>query len=337
MNLRHSFNLWATVLILLSQIGVAQASQPAISLSELLDLKITIASGEENELNQRESPGIITVLTRQEIDALGVTNLFEVLRYVAGYQFGVDESGLESFLVRGNYGGAGQLLIQYNGVPINEISFGSTVYAGHFSIDHIERIEIIRGPGSALYGGTAQLGVINVISKQYSNTVEATVATDMVSNDSGYATGSLGVGIGGEADDNFSLDFYAGYNKRDRTDSDYNAVDGTLIPDASEFFENENEFFQVKASAGGLNAKLLYSELTQNFVLRFRDRNTTINDAFLVDSDTPGTISYRSLITQVGYGQTILKNTTLNANIFYGSYDSGEILEDTVMQYPEWL
>lgn len=310
-----------------------QISTP--SLDELLNLEITVASGDENRLTVRESPGVITVLTRREIDAIGASNLFELLRHVAGFQFGVNETGLQSLIVRGSYGGEGQIQINYNGVPINENSFGSTQFAGHYSLDHIERIEIIRGPGSALYGGAAELGVVNIISKQYLGTAQASVATNQTNDDTGYTTASIGAGIGDKSASDFSANFYVGFNRRDRTDTEYYDRTGMLLENASPFFEADSSFFQLITSTSDLDFKLLYAKDNQNYQINYLVPGTN-NTTRAVDADTPGEITYSSIIAQLDYRYELLEYTTLNTSLFFGSYDSGQVVgEYTDTQYPD--
>ncbi len=52
-----------------------------------------------------------------------------------------------------------------DGQEINENLYGSVVFGGHYDVSQIQRIEIIRGPGSSIYGGCAELGVIHIITK----------------------------------------------------------------------------------------------------------------------------------------------------------------------------
>lgn len=117
----------------------------------LMNMEITVASGKENKLTARESPGVVTVLTRRDIKATGAARLMDLLRFVPGYDIGSDQNGLDGLIARGNAASEGKVLVNLNGMPVNEIAYAS--FALELDIDHIERIEIIRGPGSALYGG----------------------------------------------------------------------------------------------------------------------------------------------------------------------------------------
>jgi outer membrane receptor for ferrienterochelin and colicin len=134
-----------------------------LTLDKLTQMKVSIASKTETSL--RESPGIVTVITAKEIANLGARDLIDVLRLVPGFQFGVDVNNAVGMGIRGNWAHEGKFLLLMDGVELNENAFGSTQFGLHYPVDQIQRIEIIRGPGSVLYGGFAELGVINIISK----------------------------------------------------------------------------------------------------------------------------------------------------------------------------
>lgn len=320
----------------LSLSAVAQAESPVTttSLQELLQLDITVASGDENRLNLRQSPGVVTVLTRRDIDAIGATNLFELLRNVAGYDIGVDAFHLESFMIRGNYGGEGQILINIDGIPINETSYGSTVYAGNYFLDYIERIEIIRGPGSALYGGVAELSVINIISRELDDTTQINIASNRFNDSTGYTTGTIGAGFKIDADMNFSVNVFAGASERNDAQGGYYGGDGTFIDDASQFFSATSEYFRLRSTLESFTFDFLYSELRQDYPLSISNINNAGNTPSVV-SDLPGTITYASYITNLSYRQQIFDHTALSGSLFYGKYDSGQRLGDLADQYPE--
>ncbi|HLO67027.1 MAG TPA: TonB-dependent receptor plug domain-containing protein [Holophaga sp.] len=113
----------------------------------------------------RESPGIITLLTREEIRASGARDLLEVLRMVPGLDFGSDTNDVVGIGVRGNWGHDGKVLLLVDGLEMNEPLYGTTAFGGHYPVGDVDRIEIIRGPGSAQYGGYAELAVIQVFTR----------------------------------------------------------------------------------------------------------------------------------------------------------------------------
>jgi outer membrane cobalamin receptor len=67
--------------------------------------------------------------------------------------------------VRGNWGFEGKVLVALDGQMLNETNYGCYNFAGRVILDNIDKIEIIRGPGSVIYGGVAGLAVINIITR----------------------------------------------------------------------------------------------------------------------------------------------------------------------------
>ncbi len=159
-------------LFLLCAAGVGQqvggpASQDGAKLLEILNTPITVAS--YVPLAIRESPGIITVLQREEILATGARDLMDVLRFVPGFEFASDTQGVVGLGVRTNWGHDGKVLLLIDGQEMNETLYGTLQFGAHYPIDNILRIEIIRGPGSVSYGGYAELAVIKVITRKGGN------------------------------------------------------------------------------------------------------------------------------------------------------------------------
>ncbi|MBK7967217.1 MAG: TonB-dependent receptor plug domain-containing protein [Bacteroidetes bacterium] len=134
-----------------------------MSLEELMNVKITVAS--IKELTPRQSPGIITYITAEEIRNSGARDLMEVLRQVPGFEFGSDVEGVVGIGIRGNWAHEGKVVLFFDGIELNESLYSTLQFGNHYPIDNIERIEIIRGPGSALHGGFAAYAVINIITK----------------------------------------------------------------------------------------------------------------------------------------------------------------------------
>ena len=143
-----------------------------MSLEDILNLQVSTASKIEENLN--DAPGIITVLTNQEINNFAAQNLGQILNKVISSIFISANVFSDNLIVM-----RGQSLTPYNnhililmdGRPIRDpISGGlnNSVYTT-FPIDAIDHIEIIRGPGSVLYGSCAYSGVINIITKTAKN------------------------------------------------------------------------------------------------------------------------------------------------------------------------
>lgn len=148
-------------------LGAGDARQPVEALLEmdiedLFDIKITTASKIEESANV--APATVYVITAEQIKLLGLRDLKDILALVPG----VDSINPHFFLEGGQRGFMGtfaQTLILINGREMNNLIAGETFIANQFRAHNIKQVEIINGPGSALYGANAVAGVINIITK----------------------------------------------------------------------------------------------------------------------------------------------------------------------------
>ncbi|TAN65751.1 MAG: TonB-dependent receptor [Methylobacter sp.] len=138
------------------------------ALLKLFDAKdlVSIASGYKQPLTK--APAVATVITAEDIKAMGATDLDEVLETVPGIHVSRRASGYTPiYSIRGVYSGANpQVLVLINGVSISNLYLGdrNQVWGG-MPVQAIARVEVVRGPGSAVYGADAFAGVINIITK----------------------------------------------------------------------------------------------------------------------------------------------------------------------------
>lgn len=127
---------------------------------------VSIATGTPQPVSK--APSVATVITAADIKATGATDLSEVLEAVPGLH--VSRNG---FLWQPIYAIRGiatqfnpEVLVLLNGIPTTNGFYGNRgQQIGGFPLEHVSRIEVIRGPGSALYGAEAVSGVINIITK----------------------------------------------------------------------------------------------------------------------------------------------------------------------------
>lgn len=120
-------------------------------------------------ISAEEFSGSVSVVTAQEIKASGATNLAEALEGVPGVAIGTTgNNGGDEIRIRGMAAEYGLILIDGKRVPNTErnIPFSIATRNRWVAIDNIERIEVIRGAASSLYGADALSGVINIITKQ---------------------------------------------------------------------------------------------------------------------------------------------------------------------------
>ena len=115
-----------------------------------------------------EAPSTIHVITDRDIAAHGWRNLAEILRHVPGVQTQTTHSQFQSVMIRGLVGtenNNSRILWLQNGVPMNDVRDSGIWLDETYPVEMIKRIEVVLGPGSALYGSGAFQGVINIFTK----------------------------------------------------------------------------------------------------------------------------------------------------------------------------
>jgi outer membrane receptor for ferrienterochelin and colicin len=161
-----AFTRWIVAALLLIQPIAAAGSDADLadaSIEQLLDIEVSVASYRAKPI--REQPGVVTVITEEEIKRTGARDLIDVLNLVPGFYFAGDVVELVGISTRGIWANEGKVLLLIDGLELNENTYGSLQFNNHISADQIRQIEIIRGPGSAMYGSSAGLAVIKIATK----------------------------------------------------------------------------------------------------------------------------------------------------------------------------
>ena len=233
----------------------------SLSLEELLNVKVISASKKEESI--ATAPAIMSVFTRQEIIDTGSKNIVEALSIMTGlftYDTYFSEYNLVS--IRNNFGGEhylSKVLFLINGHPTFSPVNGSVKLTA-LSINSVERIEVVRGPVSVLYGTNALTGVINVITRKGAAAEKSEI--------------SLGFGSGNKVKLDFSFSvakgdlnyFFSGNYQKE------NGYGVTLLPEqdeagvgrsASDFGENILSLFS-NISYQGFEIDLFYSDVAKD-------------------------------------------------------------------------
>lgn len=149
-----------------------------LSLEELFQLEIAT----KHKQTIYSSPSSVYVVTRQQIKAMGIDNLQTLLNFVPGFQStrDVEQGTANRISARGRSTALSEsVLVQINGKKINDLYTGGiSIINRLLDIGNVEQIEIIRGPGSALYGSNAFLGVINIVTLSGHNEVNLSVGSN---------------------------------------------------------------------------------------------------------------------------------------------------------------
>lgn len=148
------------------QHGADEAPLFDLSLEELLQIKVvTAVSGYEQPVT--ETPASVNVITRQEWVAAGAQELNDVLQTLVGVHISKVTTGVtfNKPVVRGISGDFGQrILILIDGKPFRYNQNSGRFIGSTLLLDSFKRIEVVRSPGSAIYGADAIGGVINLVS-----------------------------------------------------------------------------------------------------------------------------------------------------------------------------
>lgn len=182
----HAISRAVACMLALTATGVhAQVSSEEEELSLAYGDKSTVSIATGSQQPLRRAPAVATVITAEDIAAMGATDLDEVLETVPGIHVSRNVQGYNPlYLFRGIYSEFNaQTLVLQNGVPMTMMFIGNrgNAWAG-LPLENIARIEVIRGPGSALYGADAYSGVINIITKS---------ASDIAGTEVGLRAGSF--------------------------------------------------------------------------------------------------------------------------------------------------
>ncbi len=291
------------------------------SIKELIDLKgaeqeeQTAGIGSFRDAKIREIPGIITVLDNQFIQNSGARDLVDVLRLVPGFDFGRDVDDVIGATIRGNWAFEGKILVMINGVQMNETGYGTFAFKGHLSLDNIEKIEIVRGPGSTVYGGAASLAVINIITKtvKYNDGVE--LSAGMGASDGDLSRKHGAINFGHKFNNGVSCNF-SGY---------INHSNISNITEQNQF----NQSINYRDSSGISNEGFITNLQIKNFNYNF------IYDNYLLDiSDNPSQLIMKNIINTISYAFTPIRQLIIKPEISYkwhlpfNYYNGNRILND---------
>jgi vitamin B12 transporter len=155
------------IMVCLAIPGQAQEiqSQPEQQVEVMEELTVTATRTERVRI---EVPASVTIVTKEEIAASPEKNLDEILRQKTGVDISRRQGiavGIPARLDLRGVPGPGRTLVLVDGFPINSSGTGF-VTIQQIPLEAVERVEIVRGPFSALYGANALGGVINIITKR---------------------------------------------------------------------------------------------------------------------------------------------------------------------------
>jgi outer membrane cobalamin receptor len=274
-------------------------------LQKVLNQNLTVSSSKA--LTTRETPSIITLITAEEIENSGARDLTDILRLVPGFEVGQDLQFVMGIGLRGSWANEGKVLVMLDGQQFNELLYQGVAIGNRFPVDAIERIEIIRGPGSAIYGGSAEYGVINIITKAADNLNGIHVFGTGGFHANATGRTNAGVSLAQKAKNvAWDLSFFKG--KGIVSDQPYTELYGdTTLADLSAATNADPTNINVGLKIKGFQLRTMYDEFKTsdpftfvNFRNYFADAkyDIKVNDALTI---TPQIRYYNQIPFQYGY------------------------------------
>jgi outer membrane receptor protein involved in Fe transport len=276
-----------------------------MSVQELLDAEIYTAGKTKEET--RDIPASVVLVTRDDIEKYGYQSLVEVLESIPGLYYTTDYF-MENFGLRGFWtvDSPKNLIILVNNTPQREYMVNMNAFELiNIPVEAIDRIEVVRGPMSVIYGSGAFFGVINI----FTNKIEEDKPVSLVSASIGSEkTKKITARVSGiSADGDLQYTFNASYFDTYGLDVSYEKL-GTIghpVPTTGGQLENEEKYFNFSGLFKGFSFDAGYSETNNGAILAF-------------PAVSEGTrLVWRKLNVFFGYEKTFSDKFRANAKVGY--------------------
>ena len=304
--------------LVLSQPAVAEdegATKPTklmqMSIDDLLSVKVYSASKFTQKIT--EAPSAVTVITAADIKSYGYRTLADILASARGLFVSYDRSyqylGVRGFNRPGDFNS--RVLLLVDGYRVNDANYDTASIGQEFflDVDLIDRVEVVRGPGSSIYGSNAFFGVINVFTKRGRSFDGAEVSGEVASHETGKGRLTFGkqyengaeLLLSAMSSNSRGQDLY--FPEFD-TPATNNGVAHNLDSDKA------NRVYG-KFAYGGYSLTAAYSERVKNiptgaFGVAFNDPNTQNKDS--------------QAVLSLDYSGQLNKYQDIMASVFYGGY-----------------
>ena len=301
-----------------------------LTLEELLDIEVITAGKKSEKL--RDIPASVVVISREEIETYGYNTLEEILQNVAGLYM-VEQykwSGMSGIGVRGFFaeGSFSNMVVMVNGSSALREGYINQYILSRIGlpIEAIDRIEIIRGPMSVMYGNGAFFGAINIITNDHSSKTTNVVSATYGSNN----TSKLAVRIETNSE-NMSLAYNIGAYKTNGVDQLYTKMTSNPMlpnPDGGDWSYLESVGLSDDATTENqLSQDVKHFSVSGKYKrFKFDVGHTRAEKGLLWIAPTPNADGQNVYISgsdaRFQYEQPLGKNIVLNGLLSYGSYTS---------------
>ncbi len=288
------------------------------------DEEVTIATRHETLISK--APSIVTVITDEEIKNLGYRTFAEILRTVPGFEILKKADFGEAVPAVRGLAGADKVRVMLNGHLVNNpLGGGAFSNFDDFPVENIKRLEIIRGPGSAMYGENAFTAVINIITKDAKD-------IDGVKISSGY--GSFDTYeeniVFGKTYGNVTVSGMVHYRQSNGFDGIVESDNQTRIDNVLSSFG----FSPVSQAPGrvedwrqeyNLNLKVDYKGVYFEGWYSNRNRGPFIGPQYALNDESDVESNY--VFGEAGYKKTFEERLTFKPRVYYDQFDNNTYIE----------
>jgi iron complex outermembrane receptor protein len=277
----------------------------------------------ESKLNIDYTPSVISVLKHEQLSLLGVKTLFEALSLLPGVETSINQVGIKKVIIRGfdnpNNFTFDKAKLLIDGVSIEMGIFGNSSFYLNLPIDVISRIEVLRGPGSALYGTGALNGVINVVTTQHAK-----------SGDSLFFAGGSDEYLMGGVRKHYDLDdktelyadvYYQKHNRRIEVDKSYMPSNQIMDPNTGELRDYTGE---TKTQENLNDYALAFAMKYQNWSFQTRLKNEIHGNYYgwneRLEEDVGNETKQQHFFAEIGYEDYINNSTKIDTKIGYSYF-----------------
>ena len=301
------------ILLWLLPVPVQAIDEPDFSDAPSFEADEALFWGEEKKIitatkflkSVKFAPAIATVITAEEIRLMGARDIMDVLRRVPGIEIQKSVIGKEEIVVRGIRSlHTKQVKFLIDGHSVNDSNSGGALWVfDALSLKNVKRIEIIRGPGSALYGSNAFTAVINVITKNGEDMDGITISGGGGSFDTGRASLQAGKRFG-DLDVALSVDFFTSSGERLGISSDILGNSGNTDDDEKKL---EADF------------RISYKGLSFNSKYVLRKKSAYIGAGNAVNDETE--IDVQQFFGELAYKHSFNDTADLTAKAYLDDFD----------------
>jgi vitamin B12 transporter len=253
---------------------LAQQEQGENTVNSEASTNTIVVTGAGISSSLKDSPSSVSVLTEQQLVDGQYRNASAALRQVPGVdvvQSG-GNGGNSSIFIRG--GNSEHTLVLLDGIELNNPATTNRSFnLANLTLENIERIEVIRGPQSTIYGSDAMGGVINLVSKRAQKGVHTALSSEAGSYNSATQVGSISYG-------SESLDLSTGITRQDI--GGISAADARFANGEQDDYQNTSITNRIRVSPS--------EDLEATNTLRFTRSHTNLDNGGGVGFDDPNRI-----------------------------------------------